>query len=76
MLMVELATYISGKWVFKDGFQIASWSLGWPRHYLYVFVLALWLWLFPNMMEIVLGFYKPSGNFVVIGILLAFWSSA
>lgn len=58
MLMVAVATFISGKWIFKDGFKNAGWSWGKPRHYIYVIVLALFLWLFPSLIERWVGWYS------------------
>lgn len=57
MIMVAVGTYICGKWIFKDGFTNAGWSWGKPKYYLYVFLLALFLWLFPSVIERSLGWY-------------------
>jgi uncharacterized protein len=58
MVMVAVATYASGKWIFQDGFAGAGWSWGKPLHYLYVFLLALFLWLVPSVLERLLGWYS------------------
>ena len=60
MVMVAVATFICGKYVFKDGFQNAGWSWGRPKHYFFVLVLALFLWWFPSLIERLAGWY--SGN--------------
>lgn len=62
MFMVGLGTFICGKYIFRDGFGDAGWSWGRPKQYLYVFVLALFLWLFPSVIEHLLGWYSSSEN--------------
>ncbi len=58
MVMVAVATYICGKWVFKDGFANAGWHLGKPKHYLYVLLFASFLWYFPSLIEREFGWYS------------------
>ncbi len=60
MVMVAVATYICGRFIFKDGFKGAGWNWGKPKHYLYVFMLALFLWLFPSVIERLAGWHSPS----------------
>lgn len=72
MIMVAVGTYIAGKFVFQDGFANAGWHWGKPRHYVYVFGLALFLWLFPSVIEQLLGIYKPSQNVSTTTILAGF----
>ncbi len=59
MIMVAVGSYISGKWIFRDGFENAGWNWGKPKHFVYVFLLALFLWLFPSIVEGALGWYEP-----------------
>ena len=58
MVMVAIGTYICGKYLFKDGFVNAGWSMGRPKHYVYVFGLALFLWLLPSAIERLVGWYS------------------
>jgi len=55
MIMVAVGTYVSGKYIFKDGFKQAGWSWGKPRHYYWSFMLALIIWLAPLLLEQLLG---------------------
>jgi len=55
MVMVTVATYIAGRYVFRDGFSKAGWSWGKPKHYLIVFSLAFFIWVVPTFLESVLG---------------------
>jgi len=59
MVMVGVGTFVCGKWIFKDGFKNAGWSWGKPKHYFYVFALALFLWLFPSIIERSLNWFIP-----------------
>ena len=58
MIMVAVATFICGKWIFRDGFQNAGWDWGKPKHYFYVLLLALFLWWFPSLIERWSGWYS------------------
>lgn len=51
MIMVAVATFICGKYIFSDGFKNAGWTWGKPMHFLLAFVLALFLWLVPVLIE-------------------------
>src|SRR5680860_17165 len=62
MVMVGMATYICGKYVFKDGFKNAGWNWGKSKYYVYVVGLALFLWLFPSFIERLMGWYAPSSH--------------
>ncbi len=62
MIMVAVATFISGKYIFRDGFANAGWQWGKPRAYLYIFGLSLFLWLLPSMAERLMGWYTPPVN--------------
>ena len=72
MIMVAVGTYFAGKFVFRDGFSNAGWHWGRPRHYVYVFGLALFLWLFPSVMEQLLGIHKAPQDLSITTILTGF----
>ena len=75
MTMVAVATYISGKFVFRDGFQGAGWQLGKPKHYLLSLLLALFLWLFPSIIERGLGIHQPIREWSTSEFILTFLQS-
>lgn len=60
MLMVTVGTLICGKFVFRDGFAVAGWRRGKPKHYLAVIGLVLLLWFIPSLIAISLGRALPS----------------
>ncbi len=62
MVMVAIATYICGRFIFKDGFKEAGWNWGRPKHYLWVLGLAIFLWLFPSIVEQLVGWYSPASK--------------
>ncbi len=72
MLMVTVATFIAGRFVFKDGFKNAGWSWGKPVYYLYVLLFALFIWFVPSMVELIFGIHKPAGKVVATNVLLLF----
>lgn len=55
MIMVAVATYIAGCYIFRDGFSRAGWRWGKPKHYLAVFSIAIFVWVVPAVLELVLG---------------------
>ncbi len=55
MIMVTVATYIAGRYIFHDGFSKAGWNWGKSKHYLAVFSLAIFVWVVPTILELVLG---------------------
>jgi uncharacterized protein len=55
MIMVAVGTYIAGRYIFGDGFSKAGWSWGKPKHYVAVFSLAIFVWVVPTILELVLG---------------------
>ncbi len=55
MVMVTVATFITGRYIFRDGFKNAGWSWGNPKHYVWVFSLALFIFAVPTLLEPVLG---------------------
>ncbi len=69
MVMVTVATFIAGRYVFKDGFATAGWHWGKPIHYVAVFLLALFIWFVPNMIELYLGQHDPLSIWAVIYIV-------
>lgn len=62
MIMVGFGTFICGKFIFKDGFKDAGWSWGKPKHYFYIFLFALILWLFPAIVEQLAKWHIPAGE--------------
>jgi uncharacterized protein len=72
MVMVTVATFVAGRFVFKDGFANACWSWGKPRHYIYVFAFALLVWFIPSMIELLFGLHKPATKVVTTNVLLIF----
>jgi uncharacterized protein len=72
MVMVTVATFIAGRFLFKDGFANAGWRCGKPIHYLLVFLFALFLWLLPVVIEISTGITKPHDTIEVATIFMMF----
>lgn len=76
MIMVTVGTFIAGRYVFRDGFAGAGWSLGKPLHYLVVIGLAAVIWVLPTLAGLLLGSYSwPAGlvvSQVVFVLLLRF----
>lgn len=64
MVMVTVATFIAGRFVFKDGFKNAGWNWGKPVHYIYVLLFALFIWFVPSMVEVVFDIHQPAGKVV------------
>lgn len=59
MIMVAVATYICGKWIFRDGFANIGWSWGKPKYYIYAVGLTFLLWIVPSFFERWIGWYSP-----------------
>lgn len=59
MIMVTVATYILGKYIFKDGFKDSGWSWGKPVHYLVVLGWVLFLYFLPTVID----YYQGSATF-------------
>jgi membrane protease YdiL (CAAX protease family) len=72
MVMVAAATFIAGRFVFKDGFANAGWSWGKPKHYIYVFAFALFVWFTPSMIELFFGLHKPADKVAAASLLAIF----
>lgn len=69
MIMVAVGTYTAGRYIFHDGFSKAGWSLGKPKHYLAVFSLAIFVWVVPTILELVLGMRSIPRGVIVPEIL-------
>ncbi len=69
MIMVTVATYIAGRYIFRDGFSKAGWSWGKSKHYFAVFSLAIFLWVVPTILELVLGMRSIPRGVIVPEIL-------
>lgn len=62
MGMVAVATFIAGRYIFRDGFQNAGWRWDKPKHYAIVFTLALFIFAVPVALEAALGLHVlPAG---------------
>lgn len=75
MIMVAVATYICGKWIFRDGFSNAGWSWGKPKYYIYAVGLAVFLWVVPSAIEQLMGWYSPmdvNHQTIAVSFLLSF----
>lgn len=72
MVMVTVATFIAGRYVFRDGFKNAGWNWGKPRHYVWVFGLALFIFAIPTVLEPMLGLRILPAEVSVIAILGSF----
>jgi uncharacterized protein len=72
MVMVTVATFVAGRFVFKDGFAGAGWNWGKPIHYILVLLFALFVWLAPSLVELIFGLHKPISKVVVTNVLLMF----
>ena len=69
MIMVTVGTYIAGLYIFRDGFSKAGWSWGKPKHYLAVFSIAIFVWVVPTILELVLGMRSIPRGVIVPDIL-------
>jgi uncharacterized protein len=72
MVMVTVATFVAGRFLFKDGFRNAGWNLGKPIHYITVLLFALFIWLLPVAYEIVSGISKPHDTTEAIPVVMMF----
>jgi uncharacterized protein len=72
MVMVTVATFIAGRFVFKDGFKNAGWSWGKPVHYIYVLLFAILVWFVPSMIELLFGLYKSDHQIAATSLLAIF----
>lgn len=72
MVMVSVATFIAGRFIFQDGFKNAGWRWGKPKQYLWVFCLASFVFVVPTLLEPLLGLRSPPARVSVIAILGSF----
>lgn len=72
MVMVTVATFLAGRYIFRDGFKNAGWHWGKPKHYIWVFGLALFIFAVPALLEPLLGLRVLPGNVPVLAILGSF----
>jgi len=72
MVMVAVATFVAGRFVFKDGFAGAGWSWGKPIHYIVVLLFALFVWFVPSMVELFAGIHKPVGKVAATHVVVMF----
>jgi membrane protease YdiL (CAAX protease family) len=72
MLMVTAATFIAGRFVFKDGFANSGWSRSKPIHYIIVLLFSLFIWFVPSMVEYFFDLHKPAVKVVATNVLLMF----
>ena len=72
MVMVTVATFVAGRFVFKDGFAGAGWNWGKPIHYILVLMFALFVWFVPSMIELTIGLHQPAGKIMATNVLLMF----
>jgi membrane protease YdiL (CAAX protease family) len=55
MVMVGVATFLLGRFYFRNGFRGAGWGWGRPIHYVGVIGFVLLLWVVPVALELVMG---------------------
>ena len=72
MVMVSVATFIAGRYIFGDGFKNAGWHWGKPRQYLLVFALASFVFVVPTVLEWGLGLHSFPAEASVMAILGSF----
>jgi len=75
MVMVAVATFICGKYIFKNGFERVGWKWGKLKYYGYAFGLAVFLWLAPSLLERYLGWYVAVSEVSVVEYLKIFTTS-
>ena len=69
MIMVTVATYIAGRYIFHNGFSKAGWNWGKSKRYLAVFSLAIFVWVVPTILELALGMRSIPRGVIVPDIL-------
>ncbi len=72
MVMVTVGTFIAGRYIFRDGFKNAGWRWGKPTQYLWTFLLALFIFAVPTLLEPLLGLRVLPTNISVSGLLVKF----
>ncbi|HXW07110.1 MAG TPA: hypothetical protein VD833_17885 [Vicinamibacterales bacterium] len=76
MIMAGVGTFVTGRFVFRDGFGGAGWRFGRPLHYILAFGLALFLWLVPVVIENVSGLrsdaWEPRWTTILVSFIMSF----
>jgi uncharacterized protein len=72
MVMVTAATFIAGRFIFRDGFARAGWHWGKPKHYLLALALAAFIFIVPTGLEYGLGMRGLPGNIPLVASLAGF----
>ncbi len=75
MIMVSVGTFICGRYIFQDGFDKAGWRWGKPAHYFYVFLLAIFIFGMPVLIELIFGLSVLPIGFSLGAILVNFLTS-
>ena len=55
MLMVTVATFIAGRWVFRDGFRSVGWRWGNTSSWIMAFGLPVLIWIVPAVLDLLVG---------------------
>ena len=55
MLMVTVATFIAGRWVFRDGFRSVGWRWGGVSSWVMAFGLPMLIWFLPAILDLLVG---------------------
>lgn len=72
MVMVTVATFIAGRYIFQDGFAHAGWRRGTLRQYVTVFGLALFVWAAPVAVEQLFGLAVAPRDLTGVDLLARF----
>jgi len=72
MILVTVGTYIAGRYVFRDSFADAGWSLGKPIQYVLVIGLGVLLWVVPTLTGLLVGSYSWPAGLLVSQVALLF----
>ncbi|MBL8079926.1 MAG: CPBP family intramembrane metalloprotease [Anaerolineales bacterium] len=75
MVMVTVGTFITGRYVFRDGFKNAGWRWGKPSQYLWTFGLALFIFAVPALIENLFGLHIFPAGISAGTILISFVTS-
>lgn len=72
MIMVTVGTFLAGRYVFRDSFADAGWSLGKPIQYVLVIGLGVLLWVVPTLTGLLVGSYSWPAGLLVSQVALLF----
>ena len=75
MVMVTVGTFITGRYVFRDGFKNAGWRWGKPSQYVWIFGLAWFIFAIPALLENLLGLHIFPAGISAGTILISFVTS-